>query len=82
MISVQIRKGSARNLSEVEVEIYIDEDGLSNLTNQLKFLSSPNEHVHFMSESWGVGTLSEQIFADDDKDVSLVHHLRITRVKE
>lgn len=78
MFSVQLRRGPADDLSEAEVEIYLDKSGVEAFIKELEFLQNASkEHVHLMTQSWGEGSLSEQLFG---ADASLVHHLKIAKI--
>jgi hypothetical protein len=59
----------------IEVEINLDKQGLDDLLRQLTLLREGGDHVHFFTNSWGAGPLTEKKI--DDKNV-LCNHLRIT----
>lgn len=78
MFSIQLRRGPAKDLSEAEVEIILDDAGIQALIKELQFLQTKSkDHIHFMTAAWGEGSLSEQTFGSD---ASLVHHLKIAKV--
>jgi len=44
-----------------QLQIYLDQQGLTDLLAQLKFLSDRRtDHVHLMAESWGGSHLREE----------------------
>lgn len=58
-----------------EVEIYLDADALSSLSKRLRSLEKgKTDHIHLMSESWGLGDLTEE---RQGKETTLIHHLKI-----
>jgi len=68
-ISVEIVDGET-------VEINANEQGLEFLINALTQLKKNGDHVHMMTEAWGMSELAEMPRHDDSK---LVHHLEIIR---
>lgn len=77
MISVEIRLDGKQQYKEI-VEIYMDRKGLEELQARLNRLDiGKNDHLHLMSESWGLGDLEETLQGQDNL---LVHHLRLTLV--
>jgi hypothetical protein len=72
MISFEF-KGAA--MGPEEIEIWIDEDGLSSLLAQLQFLKDgKTEHVHLMSDSWGGNDLSSEPVNPSNRTI---HHVKI-----
>jgi hypothetical protein len=68
-------KGSQKR--ELEVEIYINYQGLESLIKRLELLRKNGGHTHFMTPSWSGNDLTEEkTIASND----LVNHLRITVV--
>lgn len=77
MLTVEIGLRENGEINEV-VEIYFDKDGLADLQARLSLIqNAKTDHIHLMSESWGLGDLSE----DKQKERNLlVHHLQITLI--
>lgn len=73
--SVEIVNSEALNTAGHYVEIYIDKENIQDLIDRLIKLSKepPSEDLHFMSESWGLGDLSESPHA---KGNIITHHLK------
>jgi len=58
-----------------EIEVWLDEEGLSSLLAQLRFLAdAKTEHIHLMSDSWGGNHLSSEPV---DPKNTLIHHVKI-----
>lgn len=69
------------NISELldkkhHVEIYIDPASLKSLIARLDMLAErkEGEHLHLMTESWGLGDLTETPHTPDNV---ITHHLKI-----
>ena len=59
MLTVEIGPLVDSKYSDV-VEIYLDTEGLTELQARLSLLrEKKTDHIHFMTESWGLGDLSE-----------------------
>lgn len=61
----------------LEVEIYLDQEGLRDLAKQLSFLKQKGDHLHFFTPSWGGSPLTEEKHREGN---TLINHLRITLV--
>ena len=72
MITIEIKDISQPEDSEVE--IYLDNTGLSLLLKKLKTLELKGGHVHLMTPSWAGNELSEKPI---EKGNTLVNHLCI-----
>ncbi len=61
--SVEIENSEEIQKGAHSVEIYLDQGNLASLIQRLSLLidKAPGEHLHFMSESWGLGDLSEKV---------------------
>ena len=59
----------------LEVEIYLDREGLADLLQQLGHLNEPGDHVHLMTATWGGLPLTKQKAVPEN---TLVNHLRVT----
>jgi len=66
-----------QQLDHCEVELYLDQEAIEDLINQLSFLKSKGDHVHFFTPSWGGVPLTEQKHKEEN---TLINHLRITLV--
>jgi hypothetical protein len=74
MLTVEIGLLDDGKPNEV-VEIYLDKDGLTDLQARLSLLQdNKTEHIHLMTESWGLGDLSEK---KQNKLNALAHHLKV-----
>jgi hypothetical protein len=75
--SVEIADAEKITTSSHHVEIHIDKSNLKDLIIRLTRLSEQplGEHLHFMSESWGLGDLSE--ISQGEGNV-ITHHLKIS----
>ncbi|MCW5958621.1 MAG: immunity protein 32 [Pyrinomonadaceae bacterium] len=74
MLRVEIGLLENGDFSE-EVEIYLDREGLNDLIARLSLIKDgKTEHIHLMSESWGLGDLSEN---KEKENNLLAHHLKI-----
>ncbi len=79
MLTAEIVFLADGNFSD-EIEIYFDRKGLDYLSSQLNHIrEGKNDHVHLMSESWGLGNLDEQKHKENNR---IVHHLRFTLMTE
>ncbi len=77
MITVEIVLDKERNCKEI-VEIYFDRDGLADLQARLALIETGKaDHIHLMSETWGLGDLDETKRRDTNL---LVHHLQLSLV--
>lgn len=58
------------------VEIYIDRDKLASLIKRLTLLADEEvgDHVHLMTEAWGLGDLTDAEHADGNV---ITHHLKV-----
>lgn len=74
--SVEIADVTDLSSSDHSVEIYIDKVSLESLVKRLSNLCEEKigEHMHLMTESWGLGDLTENLQGDNNQ---LVHHLKI-----
>lgn len=74
--SVEIESPDEVSESGHSVEIYVDQKNLLSLVKRLTLLADnpPGEHLHFMSESWGLGDLTEETHMDSNV---ITHHLKI-----
>jgi len=74
--SVEIANSKDLDAAGHHVEIHIDSENLDRFIARLKKLSkkSVGEDLHFMSESWGLGDLSESTHAIDNL---ITHHLKV-----
>ncbi len=78
MITVEIgvQNGEVRT---DEIEIYFDKEGLNYLLHRLGHIrAGTTDHVHLMSESWGLDDLAESAYRPGNK---IAHHLRMTLVE-
>lgn len=74
MLRVEIGLLENGDFSE-EVEIYLDREGLNDLIARLSLIKDgKTEHIHLMTESWGLGDLSEN---KEKENNLLAHHLKI-----
>jgi hypothetical protein len=77
MITVEIvcdENGKQKDI----VEIYFDEIGLSELIDRLSLITKDkNDHLHLMTESWGLGDLAEETHQAGNR---VVHHLQLSLV--
>lgn len=73
MISIEVKDIEKHH--ELELNIFIDEDGIRLLTENLQSLSNSKDHFHMMTPSWSGNELSEVQF---DKGSTLVNHLCVT----
>lgn len=82
IFTVEVTNPDKLRDAESEVEIYIDKNELALLNSELEKLQTgkAGDHLHYMSESWGAGDLSEEIQGNSTN--SLIHHLRITLTEE
>jgi hypothetical protein len=60
-----------------EVELYLDDEAIRDLIEQLSFLKSQGDHAHFFTVAWGGTPLTD---SKQKESNVLVNHLRITRV--
>ncbi len=67
---------SVEIVDDEKVEINANEQGLEYLINALTQLKKNGDHVHMMTEAWGMWQLNEQTSHTDSK---LVQHLEIIR---
>ena len=59
-----------------ELELFLDEVGLTALMAQLQFLQDKRtDHVHFMAESWGGSHLAELTV---DPAAKPIRHVKVT----
>lgn len=74
--SVEITNADEVATSKHSVEIYIDKKSLESLLVRLGKLAdeSVGEDLHLMSESWGLGDLTEDTHRDENQ---VTHHLKI-----
>ena len=74
--SVEIADAEKIATSSHHIEIYIDKSNLKDLLIQLTRLSEMllGEHLHFMSEWWGLGDLSE---ISQGETNMITHHIKI-----
>ena len=78
MITVEIVCADSGTPKDI-VEIYFDKEGLSELLARLRLIEDgKSDHVHLMSESWGLGDLDEDLHRATNK---LVHHLQLSLIK-
>jgi hypothetical protein len=79
MITVEIGFLEDGTISE-EVEIYFDNEGLDYLCYRLGHMKNgKTDHLHLMSESWGMDDLSETTHQPRNRTA---HHLRITLIEK
>ena len=78
--SVEIANSNELQSGGHHVEIYIDRENLEMLINRLIRLGQKpiGDDLHFMSESWGLGDLSE---LSHGKDNVITHHLKFIVTK-
>lgn len=75
MITVEIALDEHERCKGI-VEIYFDKDGLADIQARLALIESGKaDHIHLMSESWGLGDLDETKHRDHNL---LVHHLQLS----
>ena len=74
--SVEIVNGEELSSGDHHVEIHIDKENLESLIKRLNKLAqeSIGEDLHFMSDSWGLGDLSEKPHKPSN---IITHHLKI-----
>jgi hypothetical protein len=78
MITVEVLKDDKGTCKEV-AEIFFDKDGLEDLLARLTLIKDGKaDHIHLMSETWGLGDLSETALRPDSL---LIHHLQLTFVR-
>ncbi len=76
MLSFELRQPEKLDAYE-ELEIYLDKDGLDDLLAQLQFLKdNRTDHLHLMSETWGLGDLDDQPWVAVNVPL---RHVRISR---
>lgn len=80
-MSVEIADAERLNESSHRVEVYVSKQSLDSLISRLQMLREQKlgEHIHMMSESWGLGDLSDS--PHDPKNV-LTNHLKFVLVEE
>jgi hypothetical protein len=79
MITVEVVQDEVGTFDEI-VEIYFDKDGLLELSARLQLLlEGKADHIHLMSESWGLGDLDEKTHKKNNR---LAHHLQLSLVDE
>lgn len=77
MLTVEIGLHENGETKEV-VEIYFDKEGLDDLLARLALIKTgKTDHIHLMSESWGLDDLSEDKQRESNQ---LAHHLKITLI--
>lgn len=77
MLTVEIGLKENGEAKEV-VEVYFDKEGLDDLQARLSLIEKgETDHIHLMSETWGLGDLSEEKQREGNL---LAHHLRLTLV--
>ena len=74
MITVEIKSEKNVDLSNAQVEIYCDSDGLALLLKQISYLQSGSSHVHLMTPAWAGSELDEK---KNGKETELINHLKI-----
>jgi Immunity protein 32 len=74
LLTVEHKLGENRRLSEAEIEIYCDRDGLDLLLRKLTILKEKGGHVHLMSPAWSGHELTEQKQGEQN---ILINHLCI-----
>ena len=67
-------KNDSNNVSQGEIEIYCDKEGLDKLIKKLQSIKQNGGHEHFMTPSWAGTELTE---SKQGKDTFLLHHLCI-----
>ncbi|MEM7621447.1 MAG: Imm32 family immunity protein [Pseudomonadota bacterium] len=74
--TVEIADAKELSTNKHRVEIYLDKNNLESLITRLKRLSKETvgEHIHLMSESWGLGDLDEKTHLSENV---ITHHLKI-----
>ncbi len=78
MLTIEVGLLENGKFSE-EVEIYFDAEGFDYLLARLAQIKErKTDHLNLMSESWGLGDLTEIKQRDSNM---LAHHLRITLVE-
>lgn len=74
MITVEVELDESDEPKDV-VSIYMDQEGLDEIISRLQLLRrDEGDHLHLMSESWGLGDLSESQIG---KNSRVVHHLKL-----
>ena len=77
MITVEFELDESNEPKDV-VSIYMDQDGIDEIISRLQLLRrNKDDHLHLMSESWGLGDLSESRIGTNSK---IVHHLKLEHV--
>jgi Immunity protein 32 len=79
LLTVELRNPLKATEGMAEVEIYCDSSGLSELSRQIQFLLANETHVHLMTPAWAGQELTE---ISQGVGTTLVHHLRISLVKQ
>ena len=69
-------KISVEVIHDQVVEINADPEGLDYLIEALTQLKSNGDHVHLMSEDWGMWQLDNK---SRHKDGKVIHHLEVIR---
>lgn len=78
MITVEIVLADDGSCKQI-VEIYFDRKGLDELQQRLELLGKGKvDHIHMMSESWGLGDLAETKHRENNQ---IVHHLQLDLVE-
>ncbi len=78
MFTVEIKDAVKAQDEAAEVEIHLDQESIESFIKQLQMLKSgKTDHVHFMSESWGMADLTEE--KQGGSQNSLVHHLKVLK---
>ncbi|HMP65655.1 MAG TPA: Imm32 family immunity protein [Pyrinomonadaceae bacterium] len=79
MITVELVQDDNGGVKKV-VEIYFDEEGLAELQGRLDLIrDKKTDHVHLMSESWGLGDLNEETHRENNQ---IAHHLLFSLVQK
>ena len=77
MITVEVELDESNEPKDA-VSIYMDQEGLDEFIARLQLLRrNEDDHLHLMSESWGLGDLSESRIG---KNSRIVHHLKLEHI--
>lgn len=78
IFTVEIKDAAKAQEESAEVEIHLDQESLESFIKQLQMIQAgQTDHIHFMSESWGMGDLTEEKQGGNKN--SLVHHLKVLK---
>ncbi len=74
LFTVELKDATSHKEGKTEVELYLDKEALEDLVKQLSFLKKEGDDLHFMTQSWGSGQLSED---KQNPTNTIINHLKI-----